>query len=214
MDNSNLFNKILITRNFPFLKKYYHLKNTISNEILSYYNEYINVISTPRMALSFESSILFYILISNLKPQKILDLGSGFSSFVIRYTLKEYDIKSEVTSIDDNEFWLAKSRDFVRDKNLEINTFILWDDFLVTDIQKYDFISHDLGTMDIRRKTLDSIIDYLKPENGILLLDDMHKRKYREYVLENIKTLRIKKFDFRRYTLDSFGRFSYVLKNY
>ena len=61
-------------------------------EIKKYYDKYVSEISTPGMAISLESSLTILSLLEYFKPKSILDLGSGFSSFLFRLYKKKCSI--------------------------------------------------------------------------------------------------------------------------
>ena len=99
---------------FPFLKECNQKKQEfISNcELQKKYNFYVQNISTPDMAISFETAIFLKEICHNLQPQKILDLGSGFTSFLLRYYAKTQQSIPDVYSIDNQAKWLEKTKLF------------------------------------------------------------------------------------------------------
>lgn len=68
------------------------------------YDRYIRKISSKDMAVSWETSCFLYAAAKIRGCRKILDLGSGFSSYVLRaYSMNTHN-GTLVYSIDDNDF--------------------------------------------------------------------------------------------------------------
>jgi len=57
---------------------------TLFNSIKSEHKVYIEHISSPEMAMSLELAYFIMNYCIEYKPKRLLDLGSGFSSFVFR----------------------------------------------------------------------------------------------------------------------------------
>lgn len=88
-----------------------------------YYKNYCKNVSPDNQALSFKASVYCYNYCVKNKPRKIIDLGSGFTSFVLRLYQKNFsteDFKIYVYSVDDNKKWLNKTYNFL--KNNKVNT--------------------------------------------------------------------------------------------
>ena len=85
---------------------------------------------------------------------------------------------------------------------------ILWDQFKKKySSYHFDFIFHDLGSMDLRKSSLNLVLK-LGEKGGIILLDDMHKAAYAKYVQDCLSRYSCCYFDLQAYTLDEFGRYS------
>jgi len=80
-----------------------------------YYKNYCKNVSPDSQALSLKASVYCYNYCVKNKPRKIIDLGSGFTSFVLRLYQKNFsteDFKIYVYSVDDNKKWLNKTYNF------------------------------------------------------------------------------------------------------
>jgi hypothetical protein len=55
-----------------------------TKKLKPYYSEYVNHISSPEMAASMELAGFMYTLCKANQYKKVLDLGSGLSSFIFR----------------------------------------------------------------------------------------------------------------------------------
>jgi predicted O-methyltransferase YrrM len=171
-----------------------------------YYKEYISEVSTPDMAVSFQASIFLYTLTTIKKPRRILDLGSGFSSFIFRLcSMNGLDI-IDIYSVDDNQQWLDKTRSYLIAQGTRSDNMLHWQDFQTLNVSKFDLIFHDLGDMDVRSESLPWVLNLLD-RGGIIILDDMHKSNYRASTSRLLSKSGFMRYSMRRYTLDEFGRF-------
>ncbi len=101
---------LVLKEKFPRLQNFVELSNKAKQKIEPYYNQYISTISSQEWAISFELSTFLMILCDVLKPKRILDCGSGFSSFVFRYYMSNVTPEPEVWSVDTSPEWLEKTR--------------------------------------------------------------------------------------------------------
>jgi hypothetical protein len=77
------------------------------------YQEYVETVSNPAMALSPHTAALLYALCTLLVPKRALDLGSGFSSFVLRRYARDTAGSCIVHSVDDDAQWMDQTRAFL-----------------------------------------------------------------------------------------------------
>jgi hypothetical protein len=94
------------------LKRYAELAAEKRAEILPYYRDHFSRISTEDSTISLELTSFLLVMCDVLEPMRILDLGSGFSSFVFRHYMLSASPKPVVWSTDDTEEWLEKTRSF------------------------------------------------------------------------------------------------------
>lgn len=134
------------------------------------YNNYINKVSQPDQAISLELALYLYEWCKLNEPRSIVDLGSGFSSYILRMYAKATG--SLVYSVDDNLEWLNKTRQFLQQDNLNVENMMLWEEFKFID-NKFDFIVYDLGDIPTRKTEINFIFDKLN-QNGTIILDDAH----------------------------------------
>lgn len=181
--------------------------------ILPFYKDYVTTTSSEIMAMSFELSLFVLALCEITKPRKILDLGSGFSSFCFRYWIKNYSPNSEVLSVDDAPEWLDKTRNFLVRHNLQGDKLITWDELIGgKDQNKFDLVFYDFGTFPVRKSSLNKVIDFAS-RPSMLILDDMHSADYGLYVKKTLKERNLESFSIRRYTNDKFTRYAYLAIN-
>jgi predicted O-methyltransferase YrrM len=204
-----IIDRIRLERKFPLFSEYYQQSQRLREELLPFYNHYISCVSGPNSAISLELARLMLTMCNLLQPKRVLDLGSGFSSFVFRHFMARTGGGFQVWSIDDREAWLDKTRDFLTIYDLPHDNTETWDSFSKRPNDPFDLILHDLGHMDVRQETLPQVIKLLSP-NGAIILDDMQKVPYRLYARQLLKDMNLKSYNLKFYTRDKFRRYSYL----
>lgn len=181
-------------------------------KITPFYKDYVTTTSSEIMAMSFELAIFVLALCEITKPRKILDLGSGFSSFCFRYWIENYSPNSEVLSVDDASEWLDKTREFLLRNHLKDNQLITWDELIKGDYGKFDLVFYDFGSFPVRKNSLSRVLDF-SSRPSMVILDDMHSAEYGLHVKETLKERKMESFSIRRYTYDKFTRYAYLAIN-
>ena len=170
---------------------------------------YLGEISTEDMAASLKASSFLYILASIKRPSRVLDLGSGFSSYVFRLFSKDIHHGVEIFSVDDNREWLEKTRSFLDSQAMNTRNFFHWQEFRQLKQTGFDLIFHDLGSMELRAETLPEVLALCRSD-GMIVLDDMHSESYRPLAPKIVRDAGFHLFSVRKFTLDKFGRFSEI----
>jgi predicted O-methyltransferase YrrM len=164
------------------------------------------------MAVSFETAVLLRVFCDQLRPRRLLDLGSGFSSYVLRSYAAE-NAECCVWSVDDSLRWLDRTREFLQRNGLCSDGLMHWDEFTNKGEKDFDLIFHDLGSMRIRAETLPAILPLRRAANGVVVLDDVNRRTYRNLAEASASGLGLGSFDLKAWTLDSFGRYSLAISD-
>jgi predicted O-methyltransferase YrrM len=197
---------------YPGLRKKYDLlKDHYRQRILSYYHEYINRISSEIMASSLQLSIFLLFLCEMAQPKKILDLGSGFSSFIFRFYALTAKEKPIIWSVDDSEEWLIKTATFLTSHHLPATNLVTWNAISNHDIGHFDFIFYDLGPFPFRKETLRPVMEKMTDAHGFIILDDMHSADYGLFVRRLLKSMHFQYYNTGYYTKDHFKRYSLML---
>jgi predicted O-methyltransferase YrrM len=179
--------------------------STIRNE----HSKYVTNISSPEMALSYELAHFIYSQSQIIQPTRVLDIGSGFSSYVLRL-YKKYHPNTEVFSIDDDIEWLDKTRQYLAGHQLSTDNLVSLEEFIeVKQENGYDLILLDLNFVDKRKDYIRFAIDLLNG-TGLLVFDDAHKVEYLREIKKVTKGQPGTLYSVRKDTLDMFGRFSLV----
>ncbi len=174
------------------------------------YERYTKEVSRADMAVSWETACFLYEVASIKKSQKILDLGSGFSSYVLRSYAVNVNSEAQVTSVDDNESWLEKTKSFLESLKLPVERMFTWMDFQKNNKGRYDLIFHDLGGMKTRAGSIAFVLTLLA-DGGVAVLDDMNEPTYSKAAKSAIKDANLPYYSARKITVDGIGRFSGVV---
>lgn len=174
------------------------------------YEQYVRDVSSPDMAASLELAAWLFVLCRANGYQRIADLGSGFSSYAFRRYAKEAP-GVEVFSIDDDETWLIKTKQFLSSHQLDTDHLMTLEQFTAGAPSDFDCILHDLNFVEVRINYVNGLLARLKP-GGLLIMDDVHKREYLTAVLERLTKQSGELYDLKPVTLDQFGRYAIVYK--
>lgn len=175
------------------------------------YKIYIKNVSTKEMSCSLELALFLFHLCVQLRLNNILDLGSGFSSYIFRKYLQIYNAEGQIVSVDDNIEWLNKTKNFLEEHKISIPSLLTYDDY-VTLIQNqrynFDLVFFDFGNMKVRIELLNDLL--ISNKTSIIVFDDMHKKSYRKKVIGKLKQINTNYYSLYCYTHDEFDRFSYI----
>jgi predicted O-methyltransferase YrrM len=170
------------------------------------YGEYVKHISSPDRAISLQMAAFLSALCERHRPVSILDLGSGFSSFVFRAYAQTH---AAVWTVDDDPNWLERTAQFLTARLVPTNNMALWQEGGWRD-EGFDLVCYDLGGMTTRAQALPEILQKIG-DTTILVLDDMHKEEYVPTVERELRTGQWRYFDARSHTMDHYGRFCGVV---
>jgi tetratricopeptide (TPR) repeat protein len=172
------------------------------------YDEYTTHVSSADFALSLETSSLVFALCASTRPARVLDLGSGFSSYVLRRYADESGGDVDVISVDDSRSWLGRTREFLEARRCSGGQLLMLDEFESIESQ-FDLVVHDLGDMLLRRRSLATAMAAVAP-HGVLVLDDVDRPAYGEYAEHALRSAGFAVYDLAGVTSDAFGRYCCV----
>ena len=173
---------------------------------------YIREVSSPEMAMSLELAHFLLGWCLWKQPKHLLDLGSGFSSYVFRLYRELVGDAIIVYSVDDHAAWLEKTRHYL--ENAGLNTEHL---YLLTELQGqqtdgyFDLVLLDLNFVEVRKDYIDYTARILAAD-GAVIVDDVHKVEFLREVKRIARMAGCRLYDIRKATYDGFGRFSIVMK--
>lgn len=170
------------------------------------YQRYVTSVSHPAHAISLQLAFYLWELMEERQPRRVVDLGSGFSSYVFRLYATRRDPTMVVWSVDDDADWLQRTRRFLIEERLPTSGTVLWDAF---NERGFDCVLHDLGTMDTRQATLSDALSLVHAD-GVAVLDDLHFVSYRKFVEMGLERHGFTHASVREKTLDMIGRFSWL----
>lgn len=177
-----------------------------TQKLKPYYEYYITHVSRADMAMSLELAAFIYTLCVKKEFKTLLDLGSGFSSFVYRLYASEYE-GIQVLSVDDDAQWLEKTKGYLRQHGLPDTGMLTLDQFLQQPATKFDCVLHDLNFVEVRINYVQRVLD-ATANSGVLILDDVHKPDYLYQVLDELKQKSISIYDLKPVTLDFYNRYA------
>lgn len=170
------------------------------------YSSYVTEISAPVMAASYECLRFMITLCHRFAFKKILDFGSGFSSYAFRqYALSDKSI--QVWSVDDNHSWLQKTAQYLNSRKVDAGNLVMLDDFIAGNGSHFDLIFFDLNFVEVRKNYIGLVLDRCKP-GGMIIFDDVHKPDFMYEVLRQTSQFNLRLYDIKSFTLDRFGRFA------
>jgi SAM-dependent methyltransferase len=173
------------------------------------YQKYTQTISSPVMALSLELAGTLDALCALLRPCHIADLGSGFSSYVLRRYAA--GARADVVSVDADTKWLSRTRDFLQCEGLSPHELVEWSAFTNARYAAFDLVVDDLGHIQRRIDTIPRVLELLRPA-GFIVFDDFHKPNVRTAILQACRAGGHRVFSLRRTTLDRFGRYACLVR--
>jgi len=174
------------------------VKNAL-DAIAVMYREYTTNVSPVGHAASAQTVAYLDHLNVKRKPQRILDLGSGLSSAVLRIR------GGDVTTIDTDAFWLERTREFLIRAGLST-------DGLYVNREPdglYDLIFHDIAGGETRERWAEVAARHLAP-GGIVVWDDMQSESHVAAYADACRRHGITMYSLRHLTLDSLGRWSAI----
>ena len=204
-DNTTLRERI------PALDEYERLAAPISTELTPFHQTYTTTVSNDVHAASVEIAAFLQLFCELSQPSKMADLGSGFSSFILRRYASKTDPTPNVYSVDNHEGWLGKTREYLAGHGLNTDNVMVWDDFIAgAEPGSFDMVFHDMGFMDFREQTLEPVLGLTKP-GGHIILDDVHKPPYRRFVHKMLADKGLEFLSLKQITCDSRARYSYLV---
>ncbi|HRE73106.1 MAG TPA: hypothetical protein PLR45_00350 [Flavobacteriales bacterium] len=177
------------------------------------YRKYIEEISSAEMAASLELSQFIFEFVENKKPLKIVDMGSGFSSFVIRFYQKLHpELSIECFSVEDDSSWQDKTIKYLEEKNVSAENILSPDDFFKRITSTYfDLIILDLNFVEVRKKYISPCLNILR-KGGFLIIDDVHKVEFLREIKKTAKKAELPLLNLEKITKDRFGRFAVMIQ--
>ena len=163
------------------------------------YLDYIQNYSKPEWAMSWELIAYIDRFMQQIKPKRILDLGSGFSSFLFRLS------GAEVTSIDASPAWLLKTEEFLKkyDKfDGSLSTSLSFDGM-------FDIIFLDYDAGDAIKDRIALFEKVREHCSGVIFLDDMQFDSYRLAAADYFKNDIV--LDLKIDTLDRYYRYAWMV---
>lgn len=183
------------------------------------WSEYTESVSIPNAAVSLELAALLAYLTDGLGPDDgpVWDLGSGFSSWVLRRP--ETEPGPRIVSCDDHPDWLDKTREYLASKGIDPGDDLrLWRGATETlgppaDSPPPSLVLHDLGVPETRARELPALLDLAGPDT-LVIVDDVHKAVIRRAALAEIERRDLAVASLLPWTWDRWGRHAWLLHGF
>jgi predicted O-methyltransferase YrrM len=179
------------------------------------YERYVTTVSDAAHAISLELALFMLEIAVELQPKRLLDLGSGFSSYVFR-TYAQASGGCEVWSVDHDANWLEQTGQFLISCGLPTDRMMPWEAFRAGlaangDSPGFELVLHDMETVESRIATLQHALALVQP-GGAMVVDDMDVDDYREATRALVASTGASYEDVREATLDERLRYSWVIR--
>lgn len=171
-------------------------------ELVDAYVDYCRRVSRRSMAINIETAAYLWWTCVEKGATRVLDLGSGFSSYVLRRYAESAG--AMVTSVDDDPFWLDQTAQFLKKHGFPEYGLMTWDDWIGTD-DIYDVIVHDFSRGADREKSMWTAAERLAP-GGVLIFDDANNAGHRAEMGRVAAAHGFELRDIRDETVDTIGR--------
>lgn len=164
------------------------------------FSDYVTHYSVETEAISLTASYYLLETLNTGQVKRVLDMGTGWSSYVFRFYKKMFAPLLAVCSVDESEHWLGMTARFLAKHDLDTSELRLWPR---TGQQNYDLVFLDMGRPWERHACIARALDSTK---GLLVCDDLHYEGYRAQLQNCVEA---KGFTLRPLpeTMDRFGRF-------
>ena len=175
------------------------------------YQYYVQNVSDEGYAVSLPLACVLDFICYNHQPNSILDLGSGFSSFIFYSYKEQANPGARVCSVDTDPAWLVKTRDFLDLQELSSDGLCMYSDFLDGQHGEFDLIVVDLGGGPQSR--VSSILRFGRyvGMRTVIILDDMNRARLRKAARRLASEEQMDIYSLLGYTLDSRGRYAWLL---
>jgi predicted O-methyltransferase YrrM len=172
------------------------------------FEAYRREVDATEPALSFANAAFLAALCELTQPERILETGAGFNSYVLRRYARGRRPYAVVWSVDNDERRLEKTRAWLMAQGVGEARLMSWRWFSNTDECDFDVVFHDLGQPHrIRLDVLPDVCSRLS-SNGLLLLDDFHQRGFGHPARQMLGMTGFEVVPLRSLTLDDQGRFA------
>ena len=195
----------------PAFDEFADLAKEARARLLPHHTRYVEEVSNATHAASIELAVFLDVFCSVGRPAAVADLGSGFSSFVLRSYATRSDGDVSVWSVDDHPGWLEKTRNYLSEKGVGAEQVFVWNDFLPhVGAGNLDLVLHDMGRMEFRAETLERVLT-LTRAGGHVILDDVHKGPYRKHVHKVLEEKGLEWLSLKKLTCDGWARYAYLV---
>lgn len=166
------------------------------------YVDYCQTVSRRSMAISIETATYLAWVCATRSPGRTCDLGSGFTSLVLRL------FPAPAVSVDDDPVWLDRTRGFLARNGVSVDGLVGWDQWQ-EDTDSYDVIVHDFARGDLRNSSMWLAAERLNP-GGVLIFDDAQHEGHGAEMRKVADHYGFEPVEIRALTVDMVKRFAWA----
>lgn len=178
----------------------------VGAELLEQFNEYIGEVSEAEHAMSLQTASYLLFLCRALDAHRVLDLGSGFSSYVLRHYAETATHPVVTCSVDTDPVWAQRTVTFCNAHGVAAYV-ESWADFIDIDVEPFDVVFHDLAGGMLRNEAMPFACSLVAP-TGVIVFDDSHHDGHRAAAQSICAADALEWFSLHRQTSDRFSRFA------
>jgi predicted O-methyltransferase YrrM len=137
----------------------------------------------------------------------VLNLGSGFSSYVLQRYRASAAPDVAVVSVDTDADWLAKTRRYLGEQDIDDAHLVEWPDFESRTWEPFDVIFHDLAGGDLRESAMPVAVRNMAGA-GCIVFDDANHAGHRRRAYEVGRENNLSVYSVFDWTHDTYGQYS------
>lgn len=171
------------------------------------YRDYCLTVSRRMYALSIETCAYVWWLCDQLEARSVVDMGSGFSSYVLRRYAANAPYPVEFASVDDDPGWMAKTVAYLDRQAIPSTNLHTPEEWAALD-GRYDMIVYDFSGGPARNEWMQPAVEHVTPK-GVVVFDDAQNPLHHIHMCE-VAQGRLTLLDLYYQTLDQVGRWATI----
>ena len=189
----------------PELAQHSQARERLWATLLPVYRRFVARVAPPAAATSMEVAGFLTDLCSQRRPCRVLELGTGFASAVLRRLAEPPAWTPEIWSVDDDPARLVRTRAFLAEESLSTERLLSWHEFRATRESAFELFVHEL--VSTPSAPLVTILDRVA-SGGLLLLDGAHRPAAGREARQLLTDAGAEHWSLRAVTRDCFGRYA------
>lgn len=181
---------------------------TVSAELVDAYTDYVQTVSEAEHAVSLQTAAYLLFLCRTQEAERVLDLGSGFSSYVLQHYADTAPYPVTAYHVDTDPVWGERTTAFAERYGVAVRV-ESWSDFIGIVHGPFDIVFHDLAGGDTRNETM-PYASSLVMWGGLIVFDDCHHDGHRDNARAVCARDGLQWFSLHRQTSDTFSRFAAI----
>lgn len=169
--------------------------------LLPTYRRFVSKVAPPAQTMSLEVAAFLSDLCERRRPRRVLELGTGFGTAVLRRRAAAGAF--QIFSADDDVQRLGRTRAFLEREGLPTEGLLPWRDFVASHESDFELVVHELDPS--AGASLAVVLDRVAA-GGFVLLDGAHDPTAERTARRLLTSLGAEQWSLRALTRDCFGR--------